>query len=265
MSKKTVIITGAGSGLGRALAVKFAKEGWQLVLGDINTERLDETLILLRREGAHVVGSRCDVTKEQDLQSLVNLAEQEYGDYYAVINNAGIAGAGHLFDVDNAEVMRMLNVNLHAVIQACQVFMPSLIQKKSGHIVNVASVAAIAQAPGMAAYNISKAGVLALSESLRGDLAPHNVSVTVACPGFFKTNLLDSFNPEAANGREVAAEYMDKSKFTADDVANDIYAGMQKGKFLVISGRRERFLYHFKRFMPNLFARKVADMANRTA
>jgi short-subunit dehydrogenase len=129
--------------------------------------------------------------------------------------------------------------------------------------VNVASFAAIASAPGMVAYNVAKAGVVSLSESLRAEVCDEGVDVTVACPSFFQTNLLESFRSPDPGIRGKVMRLMQNARVTADDVARDIYDGVVHRRFLVISHEEARWHHRLKRALPEIFYREVRKTMRR--
>jgi NAD(P)-dependent dehydrogenase (short-subunit alcohol dehydrogenase family) len=256
---KRMVITGGGSGLGRALSLRFARERWRICIADINLERADETLKLVRGAGGDGFIERCDVALVQDFDALAARVQKEWGGVDIVVNNAGIAAAGSVQTTPLADWEAVININLLGVVRGCRTFVPMLLSQRSGHFVNIASFAAIASAPGMAAYNVAKAGVFSLSESLRAEV----FDVTVACPAFFRTNLLDSFRGPDPAAKLTVARFMDHAKVTAEDVANDIYEGVMNGRFLIISHPDARWQYRMKRAAPEFFYREVRRMMKK--
>jgi NAD(P)-dependent dehydrogenase (short-subunit alcohol dehydrogenase family) len=260
---KRMVITGGGSGLGRALSLRFARERWRICIADINLERADETLKLVRGAGGDGFIERCDVALVQDFDALAARVQKEWGGVDIVVNNAGIAAAGSVQTTPLADWEAVININLLGVVRGCRTFVPMLLSQRSGHFVNIASFAAIASAPGMAAYNVAKAGVFSLSESLRAEVFDEGVDVTVACPAFFRTNLLDSFRGPDPAAKLTVARFMDHAKVTAEDVANDIYEGVMNGRFLIISHPDARWQYRVKRAAPEFFYREVRRMMKK--
>jgi NAD(P)-dependent dehydrogenase (short-subunit alcohol dehydrogenase family) len=260
---KRMVITGGGSGLGRALSLRFARERWRICIADINLERADETLKLVRGAGGDGFIERCDVALVQDFDALAARVQKEWGGVDIVVNNAGIAAAGSVQTTPLADWEAVININLLGVVRGCRTFVPMLLSQRSGHFVNIASFAAIASAPGMAAYNVAKAGVFSLSESLRAEVFDEGVDVTVACPAFFRTNLLDSFRGPDPAAKLTVARFMDHAKVTAEDVANDIYEGVMNGRFLIISHPDARWQYRMKRAAPEFFYREVRRMMKK--
>ena len=260
---KRIVITGAGSGLGRAISLRFARERWRVAVADINAERAEETLVMVRSAGADGFVQRCDVGRDEDFDALADRVKKEWGGLDVLVNNAGIATAGTVVATPPADWDAIINVNLLGVVRGCRTFVPMLISQHRGHVVNIASFAAIASPPGMASYNVVKAGVVSLSESLRAEVFDEGVDVTVACPAFFRTNLLESFRGPDPAVKATVARFMEHASVTADDVANDIYEATTHGRFLVISHPDARWQYRVKRALPELFYREVRRMKKK--
>jgi NAD(P)-dependent dehydrogenase (short-subunit alcohol dehydrogenase family) len=268
MSKRTfadkrVVITGAGSGLGRALSLRFARERWRIAVADINIQRAEETLKHVKSAGGDGFVQHCDVANVTDFEALADQVKKDWGGVDVVINNAGIAAAGTVHATSLADWEAVININLLGVVRGCHTFVPMLLAQRSGHVVNIASFAALASAPGMASYNVAKAGVFSLSESLRAEVYDEGVDVTVACPAFFRTNLLESFRGPDPAAKATVARIMDRATVTADDVANDIYEAVMNRRFLVISHPDSRWQYRVKRAAPELFYREVRRMMKK--
>lgn len=208
---KVAVITGGASGIGRAMAERFAAEGMRLVLGDIEEPALAATTEALSAAGATVLGVPTDVSRLSDVQALADRALATYGAVHLVCNNAGVGGGPA--QGTPIEVWEwVLGVNLWGVINGCHVFLPILSQQGEGHIVNTASLAGLTGVPGLAVYCTSKFGVVGLSESLHQELAASAspVKVSVLCPGFVHTRIAESERnmPEAARRVEADAPEM---------------------------------------------------------
>ncbi|MET0593210.1 MAG: SDR family oxidoreductase [Polyangiaceae bacterium] len=260
---KRVVITGAGSGLGRALSLRFAREGFRVAIADINIPRAEETLALVVAAGGSGFVQRCDVTLVEDFDALAQRVKTEWGGVDIVVNNAGIASAGTVHETSLDDWEAVLNINLLGVVRGCRAFVPMLLAQRSGHVVNIASFAALASAPGMASYNVAKAGVFSLSESLRAEVFDDGVDVSVACPAFFRTNLLESFRGADNTAKFTVARIMERAKITAENVADDIYDAVMNGRFLVISHPDSRWQYRVKRAAPEIFYREIRRMMKK--
>lgn len=252
--RRTAIVTGSAGGLGRALAVRLARDGYRLALVDVNDEGNRETASAVAAAGGDSRCEHVDVTEAEQWQALCDRLRVDWPRLDLLVNNAGIAGAGDVGDFPLNQWRRMLDVNLHAAILGCHTFAPWLKEQGVGHVVNVASFAAFACLPGMAAYNVSKAGVLALSETLRIEWAPHGVGVTAVCPGFFPTQLLRAAYMHTERQREFAEQAMRGSRISPDDVAAAILDAVARNKPYAILPRRARIFWRLKRFVPTWFS-----------
>lgn len=209
-----MMITGAGSGLGREIALRWARDGWRLALADVNEAGLAESLKLVREAGGDGFTQRCDVRDYSQLTALAQSCEEKFGGIDVIVNNAGVASGGFFGELSLEDWDWQIAINLMGVVKGCKAFLP-LLERSKGKIVNIASMAALMQGPAMSNYNVAKAGVVALSESLLVELALVEVGVHVVCPSFFQTNLLDSSRPEPrdeAPGRQVAGEFADQRR-----------------------------------------------------
>lgn len=256
-----IVITGAGSGLGRALALRFARAGARVAVTDLDPDRAAATLDAVCAAGATGFSMRCDVRAAPDFTALAQRLHEQWSGVDVVINNAGVASAGTTIDTSLEDWHWTLDIDLFGVVRGCHTLAPLLVRQGSGHIVNIASFAGIANAPAMAAYNTAKAGVIALSETLRAEMDAHGVGVTVACPSFFRTNLLEEFRTPDPGLKQMAEKMFARAKVTADEVADDIYAAVQTNRFLVITHPEARWLYRFKRLAPETFFRTVRRQA----
>lgn len=257
---RTAIITGSASGLGRALAVRLAREGWRLALADIAEESNFETLQLVERAGGSGQCERLDVSRLEDWLALRDRLQNQWTRLDLLVNNAGIAGSGEMGEFPIDVWRRLIDVNLMGAVYGCHVFIGWLkSHPQRSHIINTASLAAFTAAPTMAAYNAAKAGVVALSETLSAELKQHRVGVTVLCPGFFATNLLASGHFVSDTEKNFAAQMMDKSAFDADHVAEIAVKAMHRGQLLVVVGGRARWLWRVKRWFPRLYMKLLAS------
>lgn len=192
---RVAVITGAGSGIGRAMALRFAAEGTNLVLADIEAQPLAETLALVRDEGVEAIDVVTDVTQFESVEHLAEETLEHFGTCHVLCNNAGVGGGGRIARAQLVDWQWVLQVNLWGVIHGVTAFLPILEENGSqGHIVNTASVAGLVAGPGIGPYNASKFAVVAISETLYHELADSesNVGVSVLCPGYVRTNIATS-------------------------------------------------------------------------
>lgn len=265
---RRVLITGAGSGLGKSLALLFAKNGWRVACTDLKGDSAAQTLHEIERAGGSGLAFAQDVGQDNAFDDVIATLREQWGGLDVLVNNAGVATAGTVADSPISQWRFAININLMGCVRGARAVAPLLSEQGGGHIVNVASFAGIANPPAMASYNVTKAGVISLSESLRFELAPHGVGVSVACPSFFKTNLMETSSAQnrdssaAPQMQKIVGLLMDRATVTADDVAADIYDAVLKDRFLVITHPDARQRYHLKRIAPEMyfkFARKATE------
>ena len=264
MEQRRVLITGAGSGLGRALAFCFAENGWRVACADIKLERAQDTVRLITEFGVGAMALSVDVGSDTSVEEMRDEILAAWDGVDAVVNNAGVASAGPLTQVSLDDWRWTININLMGVVRGCRAFAPILLEQGRGYIVNIASFAGIANAPRMSAYSASKAAVISLSESLRGEFAMSNkdVKVSVVCPAFFPTNLMDSSRAPESD-KNTAKKLMATSGDTADGVAQKIYRGMLNGDFLILPTKAETMRWRMKRFFPNVFYRALTNAVRK--
>ncbi len=255
-SPTRIAITGAGSGLGRAIALRYARDGARVAVTDIDPERADAVAAEVETAGGESLARALDTRNEADYAALVEALTEAWGGVDVWVNNAGVAAAGTVADTPEDDWRWLIDINLMGVVTGCRHALP-LVRASQGHVVNVASFAAIASSPGMAAYNVVKAGVLSLSETLRGEEHDRGVGVSVVCPAFFQTNLMDNFRAHHPRQQQVLRKLMERSPITADDVAEAVHGAVAGGRFMVIPNATERRQYWFKRLTPEGFFRAV--------
>ncbi len=262
--RKRAFITGAGSGLGLALAHALAKEGWFLGLFDRNLERLASVEGELSTSGVSVLAYPGDVTHADELTVAVNSFASTHDGLDVMINNAGVAVSGALMEVPLEDWHWAISINLMGVVHGCRAAIPHLQRNGSGLLINVASAAAFGSAPGMIPYNATKAAVLSISESLIGELSETGTQVSVAMPLFFASNLLESFRgPEERRAR--ALELMQVADYSAQDAALDILRAAGKGKSHIVLPRTAKLLWALKRIMPSIFLTRLLPLRSKSS
>ena len=260
--QKRMMITGAGSGLGREIALRWAREGWQLALADVNEAGLAESLQLVREAGGDGFTMRCDVRDYSQLTALAQACEEQFAGIDVIVNNAGVASGGFFSELSLEDWDWQISINLMGVVKGCKAFLP-LLEKSKGKIVNIASMAALMQGPGMSNYNVAKAGVVALSESLLVELRQLEVGVHVVCPSFFQTNLLDSFRGPTPAMKAQVGKLLESSPISASDIANYIHDEMAKGSFMILPHEMGRMAWALKQKNPQALYDEMASMAEK--
>ncbi len=252
--QKRAFITGAGSGIGQAMALELANYGWRICICDINSQRANKTANLVKQKGGHPFVLNGDVTEYELLEDAAAELETKWGGVDILINNAGIAAAGYMEKISLERWESIININLKSVIYGCKAFIPLLKKQTSGgYIINVASSAGIVSFPEMASYNVTKAGVISLSETLKIELAPHNIGVTVVAPTFVKTNLMDSFTSTDERQKKMAITFFNNSNSSARDIAKHTFQCVKRNKLYAIQQVEGKVSWLFKRFFPELY------------
>ena len=189
-------VTGAASGIGKAMAERFAAEGMKVVMADVEAPALDAAARELEDKGAAVFPYRADVSKAEDVEGLAKRVFDEFGEVHILCNNAGVGGgAGLMWDCTLADWQWVMGVNLWGVIHGVKFFLPRMIQQGTeAHVVNTASLAGLISGPGLAIYGVTKHAVVSLSETLFHELklAGAKVRVSVLCPAWVNTKIMDS-------------------------------------------------------------------------
>jgi NAD(P)-dependent dehydrogenase (short-subunit alcohol dehydrogenase family) len=249
------VVTGAGSGLGRALALELARRGGRLLVTDIREDTVAETARLVAEAGGEAHPLACDVRCPEHLEHLAAEADRRWGGTDLLVNNAGVACAGYVGDLPLDDWRWIVDINMWGVVHGCHAFVPAMKARGAGFILNVASAAAVASLPEMAPYNMTKAAVVSLSETLHAELAPHGIAVTALCPTFFESGLMDTFRSSHERQRQMSAALFQRSTATAGGVARAGLRALERGRVLVIPQADGRFMWRLKRLAPQLYHR----------
>ncbi|SED34765.1 Uncharacterized oxidoreductase SAV2478 (plasmid) [Tsukamurella tyrosinosolvens] len=250
------VVTGAGSGIGRAFALELARRGGEIVCADIDEGRAKETVALIEARGGTAHAAVVDVAERTAVESLAAFARTVFdGPPTLVINNAGVGIGGRpVGDIGLDDWNWALGINLWGVVHGCELFAPMLREAGRGGIINVASAAGFAAAPSMGPYNVSKAGVMSLSETLAAELAGTGVNVTVLCPTFVKTNVArDGRITEGS--KNLAGTLMKLTGISPDGVAAQTLDALDLGRLYVVPQLDANVIWHLKRHFPTPYVR----------
>jgi len=247
---KVAVVTGAASGLGRAMALAFADEGMNVALGDVADT--SDVFAQVEARGVSAVSLKVDVSRAQDVERFAQLVDRDLGGADVVCNNAGVSPLGAAWEGSLGDWQWIIGVNLWGVIHGVRSFVPRLMAKGAGHVVNTASVAGIINPPGSGAYNVTKHAVVALSETLHHDLRERGsaVGVSVLCPAYVPTGIADSERNRPAglavgekSAETRAREQMLKKavasgRLSADDVARAVVQAVKEERFYILTHPR---------------------------
>ena len=247
---KVAVITGGASGIGRALAERFAAEGMKIVIADIDEVAMRAVEVQLAEGGTEVLTQLCDTSLEAEMQSLADATVSRFGGAHVLCNNAGVIGKGDAWRSTIAVWDWVIGINLYGVIHGIRAFLPIMEDQGEGHIVNTASMAGLVALPGAAPYNVTKTGVVALSEGLYLELKATGspVRVSALCPGFVKTNLAkgqkwtERLGSEPGAAQTPMAQMMDavlaqgvEEGIEATDVADQVVDAIRTERFWILT------------------------------
>ena len=253
LHENKVVITGAASGIGRAIATALAKKRCDILLADINEEGLRRTLELVKQAGGSGEVFLCDVSKLDDVMKMADHCFDTWGKVDILVNNAGVASIGFMGDIPIKDWEWIVSINFWGVVYGCHAFVPRMKKQGSGYIVNVASAAGILSSAEMSPYNATKAAVISISETLKSELAPHNIGVTVICPTFIKTNLMEKMRCTDEFQRQCSTIGVDNARWTPEMVAGLVVNAVQKNKMYVLPQAAAKMLWYSKRLSPSTF------------
>jgi len=257
---KSVLVTGAASGIGRAIALACGRRGARVVICDVNEDGLAKTEADLRGLGREVLARRVDVSRESDVRELAAAVHADVPAVDLLVNNAGVGlGAGFL-DTSLEDWDWILGINLRGVILGCHFFVPKMVERgRGGHVVNIASMAAFTPGAMLSAYSTTKCAVLGFSEALADELQWHGIGVTAACPGFIDTKIVGSAVMRGASAtpqaREQAQAFYRRRGYTAERTADNILRAVARGRIVAPISPESWLMYGLRRASPALLRR----------
>ena len=263
---KVAVVTGAGSGIGQALAVELGRSGASVAISDVDTDGLKVTEDRLASIGAPVKADRLDVTERERFLLYADEVKDHFGKVNQIYNNAGIAYSGDVEITHFKDIERVMDVDYWGVVNGTKAFLPHLIASGDGHVINISSIFGLFAVPGQAAYNSAKFAVRGFTEALRMEmaLAHHPVKVTTVHPGGIKTAI--ARNATGAEGIDTAgaAEWFDKMARTSPErAAQVILDGVAKNKAKVLVGTDAKILDAFVRASGSGYQRVLTALAGR--
>ena len=261
-SSKWVLITGAGSGIGRETALAFARQGARVIAVSLGEEGLLETRSLIVNEGGACETYAADVSDEAAMRIVADDVHARHGVLDVLVNNAGIGATGRFLDTRVETWDRVWSINVKGVMLGCRLFLPRMIQRgQGGHVVNVASMAGYFASPEMSIYAASKFAVLGFSEALRADLKEKGIGVSAICPGIVDTNIVATAIAEggAASWQSGAVEFYKKRSYPPSKVAAAILRAVRRNTAVLPVTPEAWVVYHLKRLLPEV----TRDLAAR--
>jgi NAD(P)-dependent dehydrogenase (short-subunit alcohol dehydrogenase family) len=261
--QKRVLITGANSGFGKAMAMHFGRKGWRVAVTGRRPDAIQAAARDVRNAGAaEALEMTIDVSKAEHFEAAARRIEEQWGGLDILVNNAGIMDSAKLQDITLEQWRRIVEINFWGVVYGCHAFVPILIRQKSGYVLNMASSAGLFALPEMAHYSVPKAAVIALSETMKAELARYGIGVTVSCPAAFASDIL---NKEGVDlNRSVTLRSLDKDvqkgRHTSETVAAHAIRSMQRNRLYDIAHDSMEFLWFVKRLMPETIYRLFAWM-----
>jgi NAD(P)-dependent dehydrogenase (short-subunit alcohol dehydrogenase family) len=261
---RNAVITGAASGLGRELAIGLARRGWKILIADINRTGMEQTLTLVRQAGGKGEVYDCDVSRPENVQSMADYCFSTWKSVDLLVNNAGVAAAGFAGDIKLEDWHWCVGINFWGMLHGCHSFIPGMKAQGGGHIINVASCAGIFSLMEMGPYNVTKAAIISLSETIRTELAPHNIGVTVVCPMFFNTNLLNNMRYVDQFQHDFAHSAFEHGRLSAEQIAEMAIKAYEKNRLYLIPQFTGKIFWILKRLSPEIFYRAMEFTMSRS-
>lgn len=265
---KVVVITGAASGIGRALAIKFAKKGSILALSDINERELQKISWDVRVLGAEVFHQVVDVSSIEQLENFRDNVIQTFGNVDVLINNAGVSLSETVLQAKSDNIQWIFNTNLFGVIHGSRIFLRDLLRQKEARLVNIASIFGVIGVPSQSAYCASKFAVRGFTESLRAELLGSTVKVILVLPGGVKSNIVrNGRHLFDARGNPTDGEFISRTFDTIaltspEEAADAIVLAVQRPKFRVLIGSDAKLIDFFARIFPSFVNRVSSYIAS---
>ncbi|MBC8030191.1 MAG: SDR family oxidoreductase [Pyrinomonadaceae bacterium] len=266
LEQNVAVVTGAATGIGRALAARLAEEGARLCLADINKGALDVVAHALRAKGTDVAAHAVDVADRRQVEALSRNAVEHYGRVDLLFNNAGVALCGDVEEVSLADIEWVMGINFWGMVYGVKYFLPILKQQEKAYIVNLSSVFGMIAPPGQATYSASKFAVRGFTEALRHELAGTSVQVSSVHPGGIRTGIAKTSRVGASTKpgkrEEFAAKFEFLARTTPERAADRIVSGMLQGETRILIGRDAAQINLFQRLFPEHYWRIIGPLVD---
>lgn len=262
---KVVLVTGAASGIGRATAMEFAREGANLVIADVDEPGLESIAAEVRSLGRKALPVKTDVSHRDEVETLCKRALQEFGKVDVLMNNAGVGMACEIKDTDLSDWEWIVGINLWGPIYTLFYLLPHMVERKSGHIINVASGAGLIGLPASGAYTTTKFGVVGLTEVLRTEMERFHIGVTAVCPGVVRTPIFDRTKVKGFKQGITRLTEMKGNPFrgvTPEEAAKKIIGAVKRNQAVLVFTAFATVLYNMKRISPGLARMTARGMFN---
>ncbi|MBY6538692.1 SDR family NAD(P)-dependent oxidoreductase [Rhodococcus sp. BP-349] len=264
---RVAVVTGAGSGIGRALALELASRGARLALSDVDSVGLAATVAAVEQRGAEVRSDHLDVSERGSVLDYAETVRRHFGAVNQVYNNAGIAFHGDVEKTEFKDLERVIDVDFWGVVNGTKAFLPHLIESGDGHVINVSSLFGLLSIPSQSAYNAAKFAVRGFTEALRQEMliARHPVQVTCVHPGGIKTAIARNATVAEGQDQKSVAEFFDRrlAKTTPEQAALVILRGVEKNKARVLIGNDARALDALARITGSRYQDIIVKLSSR--
>jgi NAD(P)-dependent dehydrogenase (short-subunit alcohol dehydrogenase family) len=256
LQNKLALVTGAGSGIGRATALALAEEGARVIVTDLNEPSADATAEQIRSRDQWAESYQLDVTDVERMVDMAREVEQAHGPLDILVNNAGIAVAGLFIDVSIENFRKVMDINMMGVVNGCHAFLPAMVSRgQEAHVVNIASMAGYIGVGMMTAYCTTKFAVLGFSECLRAEMASHAIGVSAICPGLIRTNIIESGILESRDldmeeKRKEIESLFRKRNYPPEKVGKAIIKVIRRNRAVAPVTPEARVFYYVKRCAP---------------
>ena len=267
---KVAVVTGAGSGLGRAIAVELVSSGATVVAVDIDSAGLDRTSAVVSSYPGGCVARCTDVSLRSEMELLAEAVQSEFGAVDILVNNAGVGVGGELASISLDDFEWIVGINLMGGVYGTRLFLPGMIERGSGHIVTISSLSGLVPLPFHIPYTATKYALTGFSEVLSEEVARHGIGVTLVCPGAINTNIIQHTRlpSDRTPGQQKFFEQFEKLLHGGkqpEEVAKKVLSAVEKNRFLCLVGKETYALYYAHRLAPGLLRKLVRVVTDKSS